>query len=376
MKKSIKKLSAVFLVMVILLISVIPAFAADNEINGKNWMSNLDGSKKITEINIPGTHDSCTQNIILSPVLKTQSHSVYEQLNMGVRYFDMRFKYEDNEFTAVHSFGKCRTSCNPFSDKLTAGLVIEDCKKFLAKNPGETILFQLKIGDGEQPESFYSAFYDKYINADKDLWFIENRVPTLEEARGKIVLLRVVPVDENRFDDSNSGINFSTYPHVEEPEVINFKSSKITKLSDKKAYAGLYVQDSYKLKPEEKWTAVKTFIEQDLNPNNFNINLSSYAGSKLPEGNAKDMNPRILNYNLENGRYFGILATDFVTAELAQHIYKTNDFAADAIFEIPEVVHSNNDCTVILTIGIVLCIGIIIAFIIVYKIIIKRKHSA
>lgn len=337
MKKSIKKLSAVLLSVAILLISVIPAFAADSEISGKNWMGNLSDSKKITEITVPGTHDSCTKYVDFSFISKTQSLSIYEQLNAGVRYFDMRFRQEKNEFISVHSISNCRTGPGPFADRLTSGLVINDCKKFLKENPTETILFQLKVGDGdEHSKDFYSVFYDKYIAGDKDSWFIENRIPSLEEVRGKIVLLRVPPVDTERFDDTNSGINFSTYPRVPEPEVINFKRSDITKLSDKSIYSELYVQDSFKLKPEEKWTAVKTFIEQDLNSDNFNICLSSYTGSKMPEGNAKDMNPRILSYNFQKGGYYGILVTDFVTDELAEKIYMTNDFAENNIPETDE----------------------------------------
>lgn len=365
MKKSVKKLSAVLLAITILLVSVIPAFAADSaqEMNGTNWMEFIDGSKKITEITIPGTHDSCTQYVGLSFIYRTQFLSVYDQLKTGVRYFDMRFKQEDNDFFATHAIVSCKTENGIFADKLTAGAVIENCKTFLKENPSETILFQLKIESGEKTEDFYSAFYDKYIANDKDSWFIENRVPALEEARGKIVLLRVAPADAERFDDSNSGINFSTYPHVEEPEVINFKCSEITKLRGSEAYAGLYIQDSYKIKGEDKWTAVKTFLEQDLNPDNFNICLSSYAFAKMPKGNAKDMNPRLLNYNFEKGRYYGIVVTDFVTAELADKIFMTNDFADNNFNRIEPPVQEMPDYTdayITLTVVTVLSVFIII----------------
>ena len=88
------------------------------------------------------------------------------------------------------------------------------CADFLKKNPGETVLFQLKEGNGKTGTVFFDAFYEQCIKGQEDIWFLENRIPTLGEVRGKIVLLRVVKADRSKFDDQNSGLDFGAYPHV------------------------------------------------------------------------------------------------------------------------------------------------------------------
>ncbi|MGN1161540.1 MAG: phosphatidylinositol-specific phospholipase C domain-containing protein, partial [Candidatus Fimenecus sp.] len=213
MKKVISAIISAILVITILMCFVLFSFSA-KAVSGNNWMSAVSSSVKLTEINMPGTHDSCTQYVNASIISRTQTLSISQQLQIGVRYFDMRFEKVENGFIAVHGAANCKVDGSVFADDLTASQVIADCKAFLAANPTETVLFQLKEDDGDAGTSFYSSFYDYYIKSNPDIWFIENRIPTLGEVRGKIVLLRAVSLDTSRFDDSNSGINFSQYPYI------------------------------------------------------------------------------------------------------------------------------------------------------------------
>lgn len=63
------------------------------------WMQQMlfeIGHKKLSEIFIPGSHDSGTYKVfnkIASPWTKTQNKTFYEQLNGGIRYFDCRLMY-------------------------------------------------------------------------------------------------------------------------------------------------------------------------------------------------------------------------------------------------------------------------------------------
>lgn len=84
------------------------AFAeeSESEIDGSNWMSAIKPDVPITAINMPGTHDSSTKYVDISPIFKTQDGSVSEQLYRGARYFDMRFELQkDKRLVAVHSGG-------------------------------------------------------------------------------------------------------------------------------------------------------------------------------------------------------------------------------------------------------------------------------
>ena len=259
------------------------AFAeeSESEIDGSNWMSAIKPEVPITAINMPGTHDSSTKYVDISPIFKTQDGSVSEQLYRGARYFDMRFELQkDKRLVAVHSAASCRKAYGVKAEKLTAADA-EMCADFLKKNPGETVLFQLKEGNGKTGTVFFDAFYEQCIKSQEDIWFLENRIPTLGEVRGKIVLLRVVKADRSKFDDQNSGLDFGAYPHVPVKEVINFISGSMKKASTGKTYSHLYVQDSYKLGGSKKWQAVTTFLESELDPENFNICLSSCVGLGL-----------------------------------------------------------------------------------------------
>ena len=322
MKKVVSAIISAVLVITIMICFVLPSFSS-KAVSGNNWMSAVSSSVKLTEINMPGTHDSCTQYVNASIISRTQTLSISQQLQIGVRYFDMRFEKVENGFIAVHGAANCKVDGSVFADDLTASQVIADCKAFLAANPTETVLFQLKEDDGDAGTSFYSSFYDYYIKSNPDIWFIENRIPTLGEVRGKIVLLRAVSLDTSRFDDSNSGINFSRYPYIGDQTQFNYQRRDIEK-TDGTKYASMYVQDSYRLEGDAKWTCVSSFLDSELNPNEFNICMTNCARISTPQFNAQDINGRLKQYNFQKGKCYGIVAMDFVTDELCNTVVNTN----------------------------------------------------
>ncbi|MGN0568879.1 MAG: phosphatidylinositol-specific phospholipase C [Candidatus Fimenecus sp.] len=322
MKKVISAIISAILIITIMMGFVLPCFSA-KAVSGNNWMSAVSSSVKLTEINMPGTHDSCTQYVNASIISRTQTLSIPQQLQIGVRYFDMRYEKVENGFIAVHGAANCKVDGSVFADDLTASQVIADCKAFLAANPTETVLFQLKEDDGDAGTSFYSSFYDYYIKSNPDIWFIENRIPTLGEVRGKIVLLRAVSLDTSRFDDSNSGINFSQYPYIGDQTQFNYQHRDITK-TDGTKYASMYVQDSYKLEGDAKWTCISSFLGSELNPNEFNICMTNCTRISTPQFNAQDINGRLKQYNFQKGKCYGIVAMDFVTDELCNTVVNTN----------------------------------------------------
>ncbi len=78
------------------------AVHADYFPSGKDWMKNLDDHLLITQITIPGTHDSaadhdhCDENSACKPVswaVVTQAYNIQDQMEMGVRFFDVRLAY-------------------------------------------------------------------------------------------------------------------------------------------------------------------------------------------------------------------------------------------------------------------------------------------
>lgn len=338
-----KKTLSVIIALVLVVLSSFAVCAESTQITGANWMSAIDGSVPVTRINMPGTHDSLTKYIGASLVSRTQSLSVSEQLFSGVRYFDLRLQVSNGEIFGVHGSLRCKSSYGLFAKDLTAGEVVEDCKSFLKSNPGETVLFLLKQEGGEDSPELYSLFYDKYIAPCPEVWFTENKIPTLDEVRGKIVVLRACEVDRARFDGRSGGINFTSYPYISSTEMNDFRRCPIFHFIFG-TYAYMYVQDSYKLSSSKKIEVIKNFLDSNLSGNDFNICCTNTIAGNTPLGNANKINRFLMSYEFETGKTYGIIVSDFTSKELCEKIYMTNSEimteTAAASSEIPEATES------------------------------------
>ena len=286
-------------------------------------MASLPDEMLITDVNIPGTHDSATCFVAFSFISRPQHMTVDEQLENGVRYFDFRFRYSSGIFKASHSIATCKKSAGIFAENLTAGDIVNSCIAFLERNPSETILFQLKETVTHSDEGFFAEFYDRYIKGNKDRWYLKNAIPSMGEARGKIVLLRVVSADRNIFDDTDSGIDFTRYPYVEERWVDSWYRSDICTLGADEPYASMFVQDSYKAECKRKWGTVTRFLENE-DECDFKICLTSCTFFFVPSINVRYINKQLKKYNFSAGRRYGIIASDYIDSEICSSIIESN----------------------------------------------------
>lgn len=95
-------------------------------------------------ITIPGTHDSATQYVSLSPIFQCQDTDIKTQLENGYRYLDMRLVLKNDNLILKHNFAKCKKERSIFSTPLTLDDVLEDIYTFLDKHPSETVIFCAK----------------------------------------------------------------------------------------------------------------------------------------------------------------------------------------------------------------------------------------
>lgn len=174
-------------------------------------MSRVSGDVPISMLNFAGTHDSATAFVSLEKISRCQELTVAEQLSLGIRLLDIRLFNFAGEFFLVHAQADC------FADerkkkKLTFDGVLSDCAAFLGENPRETIIMSIKKDRGMIfQEQFFKSFYNRYIRGNEDKWFLENRIPTLDECRGKIVLMRRSRRLRS-FESKNScGLDFSVW---------------------------------------------------------------------------------------------------------------------------------------------------------------------
>lgn len=139
----------------------------------RNWMTALSDDLYLYELSIPGTHDSGTGEFVSAGMSKCQNYNIMQQLNDGIRYFDIRV---DEEMDIRHGITDCDID---FKD------VWNDFTLFLKEHPGETIIMQLNshTDDDEIAESLAEYFKPENI-------WTGNSIPRLGEVRGKVVLFR------------------------------------------------------------------------------------------------------------------------------------------------------------------------------------------
>lgn len=182
------------------------------------WMAELPDSVPLSALSIPGTHNSPTCYVAL-PSVRCQSVGVRAQLDNGVRFLDLRVSVsrDSDDLALVHSvFPISLTGTKWFADVL-----VGEMYTFLEENPRETILLSMKReGTGRGTDQHLSRhLFNRYCKDEGEnagRWFTEPRIPTLGEARGKIVLIRRFHNDNvllgSQHDGKGWGIDAAAWP--------------------------------------------------------------------------------------------------------------------------------------------------------------------
>ena len=238
------------------LMYVVPLFETVDRtpVNGSaEWMKKLDDDLPLSEVVLPGTHDSATKNVQFAYIARCQALSIGEQLEAGFRYLDIRVAVSKGSLVMVHGFAKCTKSGWPWAGTLSFDGVLEQSSAFLKAHPTETVVFAVKQDHGsETPEQFEAAL-KTYIDRDPDLWLLTDRIPTVGEARGKIVLLRHYEKPEE--PDPTLGVKCFWEKQNKHDDV-----SKNIAVHDEGTYT-LYVQDRYSYGAEDKLNAFRAGLK-------------------------------------------------------------------------------------------------------------------
>ena len=148
------------------------------------WMKQVDDNIKIVDMSIPGTHDSGATHSLFDVAGKCQDLSIKSQLNIGVRFFDIRLQLVHNDLNIVHSF---------VDQKLKFDSVLDDFSSYIKENNSEFLIISLKE-DADVKNSTVS-FEEKLIetlNQHNDVICFDNTLPeTLKDARGKIFIFKL-----------------------------------------------------------------------------------------------------------------------------------------------------------------------------------------
>jgi 1-phosphatidylinositol phosphodiesterase len=285
-------------VFLFVLVDPYSAYAA-----GHDWMSKISEKTLISSLNIPGTHNSGALREPFPGTAKCQTLSLGQQLEAGVRFFDIRCRHHSNRFAIYHG---------PVSQKLTFDTVLEIMRVFLKKNSREFLILSIKEEhrSSETTRSFPETLHS-YIKKEPLLWYTDEDIPKIAEVRGKLVLLR-------RFNSLKPlGIPATDWGH---------NGSHVGKK--------IFVQDRFSLTDvKTKWKTIELAFKQSRkNPKFDRLHLhftSGYTQSLLGIPNitaiSEPINERLKAYlKTAPKRRHGSIVLDFITPELSQGIYQLN----------------------------------------------------
>lgn len=301
-----------------------PAEAAD--VRAVNWMENVPDETKLSSMSIPGTHDSCTQNVDMRYIFQCQDASIATQLKYGYRYLDMRLVLEkrSGQETLVlkHNIARCKVSDSPFARTLTLADVLKDVYAFLGEHPSETVIMCMKAENSKDDVAAVQKALYEMINQASEHWYLKNEIPTMGAVRGKIVLA-------TRFDDKlqvgsdRCGLHFGWTDQGDRTVLTDPTADSVINGRET-----LCVQDRYNYDVDDKITAIRTCLDSSRAADDtFFLNFTSTSGSGAvghPKEYAKDINLDLYAYEWEAGKAYGVVIVDFGPKKIAEKIYGTN----------------------------------------------------
>lgn len=245
---------------------------------GSNWVSFIDDDANISHLSIPGTNNSCTYTLSDSmdkSFKKTQDDSVLMQLESGVRYLDACCRHIDDSFSMHH---------DSYYLNLRFGEMLADCYRFLNANPDEFIIIRVKseYNPSNNTRGFADTFEALYYNPSRMVQFFDDSLPTVGEARGKVIIFQ-------RFYGQSVGFDLSNWQ-----DDATFDMRGFIHIQDK--HSELHLADK-----ENQVLACLDVAKRFSSPSNGwltinGVNMDAYVPFHDPEYFANEVNPRIAGF--------------------------------------------------------------------------------
>ncbi|WP_406731543.1 phosphatidylinositol-specific phospholipase C [Streptomyces sp. NBC_01794] len=252
-----------------------PAFAAPRRtLSAQDWMAGTGDSTALAQLTIPGTHDSGARFGGLWT--ECQNTTIADQLNSGIRFLDVRCRITGDSYAIHHG---------AFYQNLMFGDVLIACRDFLAAHPSETVLMRVKQEYSQESDAAFRRVFDIYLDNKgwRSLFRIGDGLPTLGQARGKVVLL-----------GDNGGL-----PGVRYGDGNLFD-----------------IQDDWNAAPNAKYPRIEShFRKAAQQPGKLYINFVSTSAYLPPCWNSDNLNPRVHSFiggsEASGWKGLGIVPLDF-----------------------------------------------------------------
>ena len=269
--------------------------------DASDWLSSIPDDRPLTDLAIPGTHDSGALYSIADVAGKCQSLSIADQLEIGVRFFDIRLQLRGSDLAVVHSFVDQLTDFDEVLDAMTS---------FLREHPSEFLLVSIKEdADPTDPTTSFSDAVERALADDPDLIRPDRTLPaTTGEARGGMYIIA-------RYADASVGI----------PAHDGWQDNTSFALGE------LYVQDHYAIEdPADKIRDIEAAFAEAKTTDALTLNFTScYLTHGYPPISAavpaEDILPWLISYLSDNPDMCGVVICDYMTSEMSETIRRCNE---------------------------------------------------
>lgn len=335
-------------------------------VDGPCWMKYVDGNKYLDELSIPGTHDSSTCSVDndtepQTSLAKCQQDYIPTQLLEGIRYFDIRLGKNNENGDPGIDHGICYLLKKDGSF-IHLSDVIGYFKTFLNENPSEALIMLVSRGNDEATDDSVTTAFANVMDNNSDLFYTSSHVPTLNEVRGKIVLLRRFKLAGDSVDGHTWGLDLTEWD--DKIKAHSGKSMCLVKYEqgfeaagntgDKEPYSTtVYAQDHYNCTGSSKIDWVDMALKAAAEFKRSTVDITAADGTTVQATercwfinytSCTQNNPftaaRVVDEHLYKSPYInpsgtgdtksdylkhiGIIASDFVDAALARSIYQRN----------------------------------------------------
>lgn len=290
-----------------------------------NWLSGIDDDAPISEISIPGTHDTGAR---YGDGYQCQWFSIIQQLNLGIRFLDIRCNFKVAAVTGLRKQLYFPIYHGEAEQYILFEEVQAQCISFLQANPSEFILMNVQMNEEGNGDAFGQTFLRLTAPYLEKYWYLGDglvrnddgqlisEIPTKKQCAGRIVLIRGFdpkskvswdkPVSSTAPDDdrlSGFGLEWNGIGTNGESENLIFKTQNNwsqTTLSAKADLVRLYLREA------DKWATDR--------PSHIVINFASMAEVDTQERIAAVINPQLQAFvrSLDIHRVLGIIPIDFI----------------------------------------------------------------
>ncbi|KAH3853477.1 hypothetical protein DPMN_096002 [Dreissena polymorpha] len=160
------------------------------ERHNEDWMMRVSDSKFLSELSIPGTHATMSyayDGKVTGLFVSCQSWLLCIQLNMGIRFLDIRCQATRDDMLLNHGgYYLCK-----LTDTLTG------CVNFLQTHPSECVILRIAQENSNLEGLDFRDALKPFLEKFSSHIFKKRSMPTLGEARGKMIILADYDIEDN-----------------------------------------------------------------------------------------------------------------------------------------------------------------------------------